>query len=120
MTDGQRIARWKNGCPPEHRRVREIADKLAFKHHMTENSTKPLPSFRLQKELVDFFDTHDLGDYWERLPEAHFNVDIRRRTHLFALDEDLAARLSELARARRVPSTVLLNSWLRERVLAPA
>lgn len=32
-------------------------------------------------ELVEFFDTHDMGEYEEALPEAHSEVDIRRKTH---------------------------------------
>ena len=85
---------------------------------MAENNTKQMPHFQSLDELVEFFDTHDLGDYLEQMPEAHFEVDLKQRTHLFALDEDLAERLTELAIARRIPSTVLINSWLRERVLA--
>ena len=52
------------------------------------------------------------------MPEAHFEVDIKRRTHLFALDEDLADRLTEIALSKQVPSAVFIHSWLRERVLA--
>ena len=41
-------------------------------------------------ELVKFFDIHYLGEYWTEMPEAHFEVDIKRKTHLFALDPELA------------------------------
>jgi len=87
---------------------------------MTENNSERMPHFQSLDELVEFFDTHDLGEYWEQMPEAHFEVDLKRRTHLFALDEDLATRLTELAIERQIPSAVLINSWLRERVLAAA
>jgi hypothetical protein len=58
-----------------------------------------------------------MGEYWDDLPEAHFDIDIRRRTHLFALDEDLVERLATIAKARRVPSKTLINEWLREKVV---
>ena len=32
-------------------------------------------------ELVEFFDTHDMGEYEEALPEVHFDVDLQRKTH---------------------------------------
>ena len=32
-------------------------------------------------ELVEFFDTHDMGENEEALPKAHFEVDLRRKTH---------------------------------------
>ncbi len=71
-------------------------------------------------ELVEFFDTHDMGEYWDQMPEVHFEVDIKTRTHLFAIDEDLATELSEIARLRQTPSQMLVNSWLREKILEQA
>jgi len=85
---------------------------------MAESELKSIPHFASPDELVEFFDTYDLGEYWEQMPEAHFEVDIKRRTHLFALDEELADKLTEIALSRQVPSAVLINSWLRENLLA--
>ncbi len=71
-------------------------------------------------ELVKFFDSNDLGEYLENLPEAHFDIDIQRRIHIFALDEDLAERLTAIARKRQMPSKTLINDWLREKILEQA
>ena len=54
---------------------------------MNENNSTILPRFDSVQELVEFFDTHDMGDYWDRMPEAHFEVDIRRRSHLVVVWE---------------------------------
>lgn len=72
------------------------------------------PAKRLDK-LVEFFDANDMGELWEQMPEAQFDVDIKSRTHLVAIDEELARRLTEIARARRVSSEKLINTWLKER-----
>lgn len=85
---------------------------------MAESKLKHIPHFAALDDLVEFFDTHDLGEYWEQMPEAHFEVDIKRRTHLFALDEELADKLTEIALSRQVPSAMLIDSWLREKILA--
>jgi hypothetical protein len=85
---------------------------------MAESKPKSVPQFASLNELVEFFDTHDLGEYWDQMPEAHFEVAIKRRTHLFALDEELADKLTEIALSKQVPSAVLINSWLREKILA--
>ncbi|MBC8264672.1 MAG: hypothetical protein H8E47_11180 [Anaerolineales bacterium] len=45
-----------------------------------------MPRFASLDELVEFFDTHDMGEYWDEMPEAHFEVDIKTRTHLFSSD----------------------------------
>jgi hypothetical protein len=83
---------------------------------MARNKTKSLPEFSSLNDLVDFFDKNDLGEYWETLPEASFNIALKRRRHLVALDEKVASRLSEIARAKKVSSEKLLNSWLREKL----
>lgn len=66
--------------------------------------------------MIEFFETEDMGEYWDDLPEAHFEVDIQKRTHIFALDDDLPARLDAIARIKRVPSERLINAWLREKI----
>lgn len=68
-------------------------------------------------ELVEFFDTHDLGDYWDEMPEAHFEIDIKRRLHLVAIGAELADKLTEMARSRQTSSERLINSWLREKIV---
>lgn len=83
---------------------------------MAENDSKTLPSFASLDELVEFFDANDLGDYEESLPETHFEVDLRRKTHLVAIDEDLSNRLGEIAEQEQTPAETLINSWLKERV----
>ena len=85
---------------------------------MAEN--EPMPKFNSIGDLVEFFETHDLGDYLDQMPEAHFDIDLKRRTHLFAIDDDLAKKLTEIARTKRVPSEKLINVWLREKILEQA
>ncbi len=75
-----------------------------------------MPKFASLDKLVEYFDTHDMGDHWRDMPEAHFDIDIKSRTHVFALDEDLAERLTQIARTKRVSSRTLINKWLREKI----
>jgi hypothetical protein len=67
-------------------------------------------------EFVKFFDIHDLGEYWSEMPEAHFEVDITRKTHLFALDPELANKVIEIAKARELSSEAIINAWLKEKI----
>ena len=82
---------------------------------MAENNPQKLPSFTSLDELVEFFDTHDMGEY-EDLPEAHFDVNLQRRTHLVAIDEEINSRLTEIAEQEQTPAESLINSWLREKI----
>jgi CopG antitoxin of type II toxin-antitoxin system len=83
---------------------------------MAENNSQKLPSFTSLDELVEFFDTNDMGEYEESLPEAHFKVDLRKKTHLVAIDEETNSRLTEIAEQEQTPAESLVNSWLKEKI----
>ena len=83
---------------------------------MSKSKSKTLPRFGSLDELVKFFDTHDLGEYWTEMPEAHFEVEIKRKTHLFAIDTELANKLTEIAESREISSEALINVWLKEKI----
>ncbi|MGH7598709.1 MAG: CopG family antitoxin [bacterium] len=87
---------------------------------MAKSKSKRLPRFSSLDELVEFFDTHDMGEYWDEMPEAHFEIDIKKRKHLFAIDADLAEKLTQIAKTKRTPSERLINSWLKEKILEHA
>jgi hypothetical protein len=83
---------------------------------MAKSKSKALPRFGSLDKLVEFFDTHDMGDYWDRLPKADFDVNVRTRKHLVAIDKGLLPRLDEIAKSKRVPTQKLINVWLREKI----
>jgi hypothetical protein len=83
---------------------------------MKKSKSKKFPRFSSIEELVEFFDTHDLGDYLDQMPEAHFDIDIKKRRHTFAIDEEIANKLTELAKSKGIPSEALINLWLKEKV----
>ncbi len=83
---------------------------------MAENNSHKLPSFTSLDELVEFFDTNDMGEYEEALPEAHFEFDLRKKTHLVAIDEETNSRLTEIAEQEQTPAESLINSWLKEKI----
>lgn len=83
---------------------------------MARSKSRALPRFSSLDKLVQFFDSHDLGDYFEEMPEANFDIEIKKRTHVIALDEALAKTLTQIAKAKRISSKTLVNRWLREKV----
>ena len=85
---------------------------------MEEN--KPLPEFGTTQELVDYFDTHDMGDHWEIMPEAHFEVSLEKKTYLVSVDGEVMRRLTEIARNRQTSTETLVNTWLREKAARAA
>ncbi len=63
---------------------------------MAKSKPNNMPHFESLDQLVEFFDTHDLGEYWDEMPETHFEVDIKRKVHLDALDSEAADKLTEI------------------------
>ena len=68
-------------------------------------------------ELVEFFDTHDMDEHWEHMPEAHFDIDIKKRTHFVAIDEELLGKLAAIAQSQHVSAEMLIHTWLKEKML---
>ena len=78
----------------------------------------PIPkSFASIGEAAEFWDKHDLADYWDQTQPVH-DVDIRiERVHyLVALEPSLAKKVREAARQRGVSSETLVNLWLSEKL----
>lgn len=83
---------------------------------MARSESKILPKFESLDELVEFFEIRDMGDYWDRMPDAAFEINIKKRKHLIAIDEALVPRLSEIAKSKKISSERLINTWLKEKL----
>jgi len=83
---------------------------------MAKNKAKPWPRLKSVDELVEFFDKHDMGEYWDQLPKAEFEVNIKTRKHFVAIDEKIIPKLNQIAKSKKVPSAKLINTWLREKI----
>jgi hypothetical protein len=70
-------------------------------------------------ELVEWFDRNDIGDSLKGMPEANFDVDLKRRKHLVSLDPELSAKVTRIAKAKKTSSETLINSWVREKISEP-
>ena len=81
-----------------------------------------LPEFETEEDLAAWVDTHDTAEYIDEMEDAdekftvrrtHFTtkpLDVRLRTDLFAAIVDAAER-------RGIPYQILVQTWLRERVM---
>jgi hypothetical protein len=77
----------------------------------------PIPQhFKSIEEAAEFWDSHDLADYWDVTSEAHFDVDIQRRVFLTALEPELAKKLIACAHERGISTETLINVWLTEKL----
>ena len=68
------------------------------------------------KEIGEFWDTHDLADYWEQTHPVEFEVDIQSEVTYYALDATLSAKIRSIAKQCGVSPETLLNLWVQERL----
>lgn len=72
--------------------------------------------FQSVAEAAEFWDNHDLTDYWDQTRDVKIEVDIQRRVFLAALEPELAKKLVSCARKQGVSTETLINLWLTEKV----
>jgi hypothetical protein len=78
----------------------------------------PIPdSFSSPEEAGEFWDTHDLADYWDQTqPVTDIVFDITRRRYLIPVERSLSDRLVEVATRRGVAAETLVNLWIKEKL----
>ncbi len=66
--------------------------------------------------IGEFWDNHDLGDFWAQTEPADFAVDLQTDILYYAVETTLAQRLRLLAKQRGVSAETLLNLWVLEKM----
>lgn len=68
------------------------------------------------REIGEFWDTHDLGDYWDKTRPVEFEIDIQSEETYYPVDAVLSERIHSIAKRRGVSPETLLNLWIQEKI----
>ena len=68
------------------------------------------------KEIADFWDTHDLSDFWGQTKKVEFGVDIKSEIIYYSLDKKLSEKVQSVAQRRGVSADTLINLWVQEKL----
>ena len=79
-------------------------------------SKSSISKARSYKEIGEFWDTHDLAEYWERTQPVEFELDIQSEVTYYPLDKALSAKVRSVAKQRGVSPETLLNLWVQEKL----
>lgn len=71
---------------------------------------------RSYREIGEFWDTHDVTDYWDQTREVEFEVSIESEVTLCALDPMLATKTGQVAWRKGISLETLINLWVREKL----
>ena len=66
--------------------------------------------------MGEFWDEHDLSDYWGKTRPARVDVDLESEESLYAIEKGLSETIRREAKERGVSPHTLVNLWLQEKV----
>jgi len=64
------------------------------------------------KKVAEFWDTHDLSDFWGKTRATDFQVDIQSEAIYYCLDKTLSKKVQSVARNRGISTDTLINLWI--------
>ena len=67
-------------------------------------------------EIGDFWDEHNLSDYWDKTRAVGVDVDIESEESLYAVEKGLSDTIRQTAKERGISPHTLLNLWLQEKI----
>ena len=71
---------------------------------------------RSYSEIGEFWDQHDLSDYWGRTRKVKFDVVLEPEATYYPIQKDLSERIQSEARKQGVSSDTLVNLWLEQKI----
>lgn len=71
---------------------------------------------RTYAEIGDFWDEHDLSDYWGKTRSVRAAVDLESEESLYRVEKELSETIRRTAKQRGVSPHTLVNMWLQEKV----
>ena len=71
---------------------------------------------RSYEEIGDFWDIHDLADYWDKTKSVEIEIDIQSEVTYYAVDKELSAKIRAIAKQHGVSPDTLLNLWAQEKL----
>ena len=71
---------------------------------------------RSYAEIGEFWDQHDLSDYWSKTRKVKFDVEIESEVTYYPVERNLSERIQSAARKRGVSSDTLVDLWLEQKI----
>lgn len=79
----------------------------------------PIPKTDSIEELARFWDTHDLTDYWDELPEVPSPFPRRSDALRIVLSPEEREAVRKQAASQGVEEAILIHEWVKEKIHHP-
>ncbi len=72
--------------------------------------------FNTYEEAAEWFNSHDMADFEDQLKPVDFKFDLRKNRDWVEIERELAAHLRKIAIKKKIPTRILVNQMLKERL----
>ncbi len=79
-------------------------------------SRSSISKARSYAEIGEFWDGHDLSDFWRKTRPVRFDVVVEPEATYYPIEKGLSEKIQSVARKRGVPSGTLVNLWLEQKI----
>ena len=79
-------------------------------------SKSSISKARSYAEIGEFWDEHDLDDFWQKTRNVKFDVVLEPEATYYPIAKDLADKIQSEARKQGVSSDALVNLWLQQKI----
>jgi hypothetical protein len=76
--------------------------------------------FATLEAAADFWDKHDLADYWKDTREAKVDIKVPPTPRYIPLEKGIAKLIAKISRKQHITPETLVNLWLKERLIRAA
>jgi hypothetical protein len=71
---------------------------------------------RSYAEIGEFWDEHDLSDFWNKTKKVKFDVVLEPEATYYAVENTLSEKIQSVARKQGIRSGTLINRWLDQKL----
>jgi hypothetical protein len=79
-------------------------------------SRSSISKARSYTEIGEFWDEHDLSDFWGKTRKVRFDVVVEPEATYYPIEKDLSEKIQSVARKQGVRSDTLVNLWLEQKI----
>ena len=84
---------------------------------MKKSKREPMPKhFKSPEDAGDFWDTHDLADYWGKTKETDLLFNLRKKRYYISILPGIEKRLERISEKQGVSIETIVNVWLKEKL----
>jgi hypothetical protein len=89
---------------------------VAAKGEDMKKSKSSISKARSYAEIGEFWDEHDLTNYWDKTRKVKFDVVLEPEATYYPVSKDLSEKIQSEARKQGVSSDALINLWLEQKI----